>query len=252
MVRHTLKSLGPKVLATRMVRDYIAQPLRPGGRQRPARSTPTTRAPPTLAAWKKKVKDGWSDVRVEHVESEGVGDAPEVGDALTVRAFVCPRRAVARRRRRPGRARRHRQRRRPGRHRRRRRWRPPSPTTAAATASTAPSPSTTPAPSATPSASCPATACSPHRRARRRRLPADPPSCPSLAEIPRPACNSGGSSARVRAGQRARGQVWRSTTTVRGPKVSDVAGVRRGCRSGGRRRWRAPPRRAAPTRSRAG
>ena len=36
MVRHTLKSLGPKVLATRMVRDYVRELYAPGRRQRPA------------------------------------------------------------------------------------------------------------------------------------------------------------------------------------------------------------------------
>jgi glycogen phosphorylase len=41
-----------------------------------------------LAAWKKGVREGWADVRVEHVESHGVGDSPEVGSTLTVRAFV--------------------------------------------------------------------------------------------------------------------------------------------------------------------
>ena len=35
MVRHTLKSLGPKVLATRMVRDYVRDLYTPGRRQRP-------------------------------------------------------------------------------------------------------------------------------------------------------------------------------------------------------------------------
>ena len=34
------------------------------------------------------MRAGWHDVRVEHVESSGVGDAPEVGATLTVRAFV--------------------------------------------------------------------------------------------------------------------------------------------------------------------
>ena len=33
MVRHTLKSLGPKVLSTRMVREYVERPLRAGGRR---------------------------------------------------------------------------------------------------------------------------------------------------------------------------------------------------------------------------
>ena len=31
-----------------------------------------------LAAWKGKVRAAWPSVRVEHVESSGVGDAPEV------------------------------------------------------------------------------------------------------------------------------------------------------------------------------
>ncbi|WP_278260227.1 glycogen/starch/alpha-glucan phosphorylase [Nocardioides convexus] len=35
MLRHTWANLGPKVLATRMVRDYIAQALRPRRRQLP-------------------------------------------------------------------------------------------------------------------------------------------------------------------------------------------------------------------------
>ena len=34
------------------------------------------------------MRAGWADVRVEHVESHGVGDTPEVGSTLTVRVFV--------------------------------------------------------------------------------------------------------------------------------------------------------------------
>ena len=41
-----------------------------------------------LAAWKSRVRAGWGEVRVEHVESAGVGDAPEVDDVLHVRAYV--------------------------------------------------------------------------------------------------------------------------------------------------------------------
>jgi starch phosphorylase len=87
MVRHTLKSLGPKVLASRMVRDYTRNLYTPAAVNGRALNDNYAGAG-ELAAWKKKVKGGWSDVRVEHVESEGVGDAPEVGDALTVRAFI--------------------------------------------------------------------------------------------------------------------------------------------------------------------
>ncbi len=35
------------------------------------------------------MKAAWPSVRVEHVESSGVGDAAEVGAILSVRAFVC-------------------------------------------------------------------------------------------------------------------------------------------------------------------
>ena len=37
MVRHTLKSLGPKVLATRMVRDYVERLYTPAAVDRRAR-----------------------------------------------------------------------------------------------------------------------------------------------------------------------------------------------------------------------
>jgi starch phosphorylase len=88
MLRHTLKSLGPKVLATRMVRDYTRQLYAPAADTARALNADYTGAA-ALAAWKKKVRAEWPDVQVEHVESSGVGDAPEVGSELTVRAFVC-------------------------------------------------------------------------------------------------------------------------------------------------------------------
>ncbi|HEU4812424.1 MAG TPA: alpha-glucan family phosphorylase, partial [Nocardioides sp.] len=87
MVRHTLKSLGPKVLATRMVRDYTRELYTPAAGI--ARQLNSDFAGATeLAAWKKRVRAGWPAVRVEHVESSGIGDAPEVGATLSVRAFV--------------------------------------------------------------------------------------------------------------------------------------------------------------------
>jgi starch phosphorylase len=87
MVRHTLKSLGPKVLATRMVRDYTRKLYAPAaGNARLLNADYHGAA--ELAAWKKRVRAGWTDVRVEHVESSGIGDAPEVGARLSVRAFI--------------------------------------------------------------------------------------------------------------------------------------------------------------------
>nr|WP_221200047.1 alpha-glucan family phosphorylase [Nocardioides soli] len=87
MVRHTLKSLGPKVLATRMVSDYVRQLYTPAATTGRRLNSDYAGAV-ELAAWKRRVRAGWPGVRVEHVESSGVGDAPEVGDTMSVRAFV--------------------------------------------------------------------------------------------------------------------------------------------------------------------
>src|SRR3954468_3175672 len=87
MGRPPLKSLGPKVLATRMVRDYVRLLYTPAAVTGRALNSDYKGAT-ELASWKKAVRAGWDDVRVEHVESHGVGDNPEVGSTLTVRAFV--------------------------------------------------------------------------------------------------------------------------------------------------------------------
>lgn len=87
MVRHTLTSLGPKVLATRMVRDYVRTLYAPAaGNARRLNSDYAGAG--EVAAWKGRVRAGWPDVRVEHVETDGVGDVPEVGAVLSVRSFV--------------------------------------------------------------------------------------------------------------------------------------------------------------------
>ncbi|WP_088318886.1 alpha-glucan family phosphorylase [Kineosporia sp. R_H_3] len=85
MVRHTLASLGPKVLASRMVADYVTQLYVPAADA--ARAT-TPEAAKALAGFKSRVRQHWPSVRVDHVESDGVSDSPQVGDAVVVRAFV--------------------------------------------------------------------------------------------------------------------------------------------------------------------
>ena len=87
MTRHTLKSLGPKVLATRMVRDYVRQLYSPAATTARRLNSDYAGAA-TLAEWKRKIRTSWPGVRVEHVESSGVSEAPEVGDTMSVRAFV--------------------------------------------------------------------------------------------------------------------------------------------------------------------
>ena len=41
-----------------------------------------------LSTWKRKVRASWGEVRIEHVEADGVGDAVMLGTPITVRAFV--------------------------------------------------------------------------------------------------------------------------------------------------------------------
>ncbi|MFD0483652.1 alpha-glucan family phosphorylase [Kineococcus sp. GCM10028916] len=88
MVRHTLASLGPKVLASRMVTDYVEQLYVPAARAGRAALAGSGAAAKDLAAWKSTVRRAWPSVRVDHVESSGVGDSAEIGDVVHVRGFV--------------------------------------------------------------------------------------------------------------------------------------------------------------------
>ena len=81
-------TLGPKVLASRMVRDYTTQLYGPAARAGWALNGATFEGARDLAAYKAKVKAAWPSVHVDHVESSGVGDSPEIGETLHVRAYV--------------------------------------------------------------------------------------------------------------------------------------------------------------------
>jgi starch phosphorylase len=85
MVRHTLSSLGPKVLASRMVADYVTKLYLPADHAGKAMTGEAARA---LATYKARLRPAWPGVRVDHVESTGVGDSPQVGDEVQIRAFV--------------------------------------------------------------------------------------------------------------------------------------------------------------------
>ncbi len=88
MVRHTLRETGPRVLATRMVRDYVQRLYVPAagsarvmaeGGYGPAREE---------SAWRARLGERWSSIRVAHVEATGAGDTPEIGTTLALRAEV--------------------------------------------------------------------------------------------------------------------------------------------------------------------
>ncbi|MGZ4748330.1 MAG: DUF3417 domain-containing protein, partial [Oryzihumus sp.] len=88
MMKHTLSTLGPKVLASRMVRDYTEKLYGPAARAGWALNGPAFDGARDLSAYKARVRSSWGGVRVDHVESSGVSDSPQVGDKLHVRAFV--------------------------------------------------------------------------------------------------------------------------------------------------------------------
>ncbi|MFJ3215450.1 alpha-glucan family phosphorylase [Kitasatospora sp. NPDC086801] len=114
MVRHTLVTLGPKVLAGRMVREYVERLYTPAalaqrelvGAEHPPRAEGSAGATTVdtgferpgasgrfagaleLAAWKAKVREAWPAVRVEHVEADCPDEAQELGSSLSLRVQV--------------------------------------------------------------------------------------------------------------------------------------------------------------------
>ncbi|WP_181419803.1 alpha-glucan family phosphorylase [Arthrobacter psychrolactophilus] len=88
MIKHTLANLGPAVSADRMVAEYVQrlyQPAAVAGRLARANNYAVTKE---LAAWTERVRPAWSEVHVEHVDSHGLGDEPQIGESLQVRAHV--------------------------------------------------------------------------------------------------------------------------------------------------------------------
>ncbi|MGA9870180.1 MAG: alpha-glucan family phosphorylase [Rhodococcus sp. (in: high G+C Gram-positive bacteria)] len=88
MVRHTLEDLGPKVLASRMVRDYTLGYYAPAAEA--ARSTDADghAGAKDVAAYRHRVEHAWQSVEVVQVDSEGLPDTPVIGAKLSLRAFV--------------------------------------------------------------------------------------------------------------------------------------------------------------------
>jgi glycogen phosphorylase len=88
MVRHTLRETGPKVLATRMVRDYTRALYVPAAGS--ARTMAADGYTPAReeSAWRAHVLHNWNTVRVAHVEATGGSDTPQIGSTLGLRAEV--------------------------------------------------------------------------------------------------------------------------------------------------------------------
>ncbi|CAB4978293.1 unannotated protein [freshwater metagenome] len=88
MVRHTLRTLGPKVLSTRMVREYVLRLYLPAGSSSREMEASGFALAREVCAWKQRERSQWPLLRVDHVEADGVGDSVSLGTPITVRAFV--------------------------------------------------------------------------------------------------------------------------------------------------------------------
>ncbi|KWX57299.1 alpha-glucan family phosphorylase [Mycobacterium sp. NAZ190054] len=98
MVRHTLQALGPKVLASRMVRDYtqqyylpaaqaLRQVIQPGQSGAPEFAQPFGAAR-ELAEYRRRVEQAWPKITITDVDSYGLPDTPLLGSELTLTALV--------------------------------------------------------------------------------------------------------------------------------------------------------------------
>ncbi|HZA12602.1 alpha-glucan family phosphorylase [Mycobacterium sp.] len=92
MVRHTLIMLGPKVLASRMVREYTEKYYAPAAQslRRTAAAVDGERfgAAHQLAAYRQRVVEAWPKLQITEVDSTGLPDTPLLGSELTLTATV--------------------------------------------------------------------------------------------------------------------------------------------------------------------
>jgi glycogen phosphorylase len=94
MVRHTLQTLGPKVLASRMVRDYTEGYYLPAAQS--LRSTVSVDGDGQvdfgpardLADYRRRAFEAWPHIDITDVDSTGLPDTPILGSKLTLTATV--------------------------------------------------------------------------------------------------------------------------------------------------------------------
>ncbi|MCW2556272.1 MAG: alpha-glucan phosphorylase [Mycobacterium sp.] len=92
MVRHTLQVLGPKVLASRMVRDYTQKYYAPAAKSLHRTIEPIDGVPfgaaRQLAAYRQRAEGAWPKIQITDVDSYGLPDTPLLGSELTLTATV--------------------------------------------------------------------------------------------------------------------------------------------------------------------
>ena len=92
MVSHTLQTLGPKVLASRMVRDYTEKYYAPAAQSLHKTIEPVDGSPfgaaRELAAYRQRAQEAWPKIQITDVDSTGLPDTPLLGSELTLTATV--------------------------------------------------------------------------------------------------------------------------------------------------------------------
>ncbi|MEV0064719.1 alpha-glucan family phosphorylase [Nocardia sp. NPDC050718] len=88
MVRHTLQTTSPKVLASRMVRDYAEQYYGPAAAAFGRAAADGFAGAAQVAEYRKRVDAAWSSVWVAQVDSSGLPDTPVIGAKLSLEARV--------------------------------------------------------------------------------------------------------------------------------------------------------------------
>ena len=85
-VKHTLAGLGPFVSASRMVQDYTTDLYEPAADHADRMSAEDHARARSMAAWKRRVLDGWHGVHVDEVDSDA--SASGIGDVRSVETVV--------------------------------------------------------------------------------------------------------------------------------------------------------------------
>ncbi|MGH9182488.1 MAG: alpha-glucan family phosphorylase [Acidimicrobiales bacterium] len=85
-VKASLASLGPRVSASRMIRDYVAQLYEPTAARADQLAATGHRRARALTAWRARVAAAWPSVRIDGVETDP--SAPDLGQEREVHAVV--------------------------------------------------------------------------------------------------------------------------------------------------------------------
>lgn len=87
-MRASLRGLGPQVLASRMVKDYVVQMYEPIASRTDALSAGGYSRAKALAAWKQRVASAWSEVQVVSVDADSGSGQIDLGEVRSVTASI--------------------------------------------------------------------------------------------------------------------------------------------------------------------